>query len=73
MEVSTFLVITQVSSGFNIMTFMVISRAGASYFRLVRLCGVNKLGGLGACSPRKVFKISHSEMASEAMFGPKCY
>ena len=31
----------------------------------------NKLGGLGACCPRKIFKIRTSEIASEAMFGPK--
>ena len=37
------------------------------YGHCVRV-SVNKLGGLGACSPRK---ISHSEIASEAMFGPK--
>ena len=31
---------------------------------------LNKLGGVGACSTRK---IRHSEIASEVMFGPKCY
>ena len=24
-------------------------------------------------SPKKIFKIRHSEIVSEAMFGPKCY
>ena len=48
-------------------------RAGASYFRLVRPCGVKKLGGSGGMLPQENFKIRHSEMASEAMFGPKCY
>ena len=28
-----------------------------------------KLGGLGACSPREIFKIRRSEITSEAMFG----
>ena len=37
------------------------------YSHCVRL-SVNKLGGLGACFPRK---IRHSEIASESMFGPK--
>ena len=50
-------------------------RAGANYFRLVRPLHALKCeqatGGLGACSPRKIFKIRHSEIASEAMFGPK--
>ena len=36
-------------------------------------CDVNKVGGSGACSPKKIFKIRHSEIASEAMFGPKDY
>ena len=50
-------------------------RAGASYFRLVQLlralnCGECR-GGLGACSPRKIFKIMHSEITSEVIFGPK--
>ena len=31
-------------------------------------CCLNKLGGLGACSPNE---IGHSEIASEAIFGPK--
>ena len=34
-------------------------------------CVVRALGGLGACSPRKIFKIRYSEIASEAIFGPK--
>ena len=47
-------------------------RAGASYFRLVRpLCTVNKLGGSGGMLPLENFKIRHSEIASEAIFGPK--
>ena len=29
-------------------------------------------GVWGGCSPRENFKIRHSEMASEAMFGAKC-
>ena len=37
------------------------------YGHCVRV-SVNKLGGVGACSPRK---IRHSEIASEAMFGTK--
>ena len=37
-------------------------------------CGVNKVGGSGGmCSPRKIFQIRHSEIASEAMVGLKCY
>ena len=52
---------------------MIMLRAGASYFRLVRPCGVKKLGGSGGMLPQENFKIRHSEMASEAMFGPKCY
>ena len=40
------------------------------YGHCVRV-SVNNLGGLGACSPRKIFKISHSEIASEAMFGTR--
>ena len=35
---------------------------------------VNKLGGSGGMLPQEnYFKIRHSEIASEAMFGPKCY
>ena len=48
--------------------------ACASYFRLLRplrALSVNKLGGLGACSPWKNFKVRRSEIASEALFGPK--
>ena len=30
-------------------------------------------GGLGACSPRTIFEIRCSEIASVAMFEPKCY
>ena len=30
-----------------------------------------QVGGLGACSPRKIFKTRCSEIASEAIFGPK--
>ena len=52
------------------------SRAGASYFRLVQpLRAFQKcelLEGCGGMLPQ-VLKIRHSEMASEAMFGPKCY
>ena len=40
------------------------------YSHCVRL-SMNKLVGLGACCPRKVFKIRTSKIASEAMFGPK--
>ena len=48
-------------------------RAGASYFRLLRplrALSVKKLGRSGG-SPRKNFKIRHSEIASEALFGSK--
>ena len=43
---------------------------GYSSFRLVySYCGMNKLvGSGGACSLRKMFKIRHSEIASEATF-----
>ena len=34
-------------------------------------CGMNKLGGSGGMLPQE--KIMHSEIASEATFGPKCY
>ena len=33
-------------------------------------CGMNKLGGVGGMLPRKIW---HSEIASQAMFGPKYY
>ena len=48
-------------------------RTGASYFRLVQPnCSVNKLGrGSGGMLPQEVFKIRHSEIASEAMVNPK--
>ena len=36
-------------------------------------CGVKKLGGSGGMLPQENFKIRHSEIASEAMFGPKRY
>ena len=36
-------------------------------------CSMNKLGGSGGMLPQENFKIRHSEIASEAMFGPKCY
>ena len=36
-----------------------------------RILSVNKLGGSGGMVPQENFKIRHSEMASEAMFGPK--
>ena len=36
-------------------------------------CGMKKLGGSGGMLPQENFKIRHSEIASEAMFGPKCY
>ena len=43
------------------------------YGHCVRL-SVNKLGGSGGMlSQEKIFKIRHSEIASEAMFGLKCY
>ena len=54
---------------------LAVTRAGASYFRLAGMamqCEEAR-GGLGACSPMKIFKIRHSEIASEAMFGPKYY
>ena len=35
--------------------YITLPRAGASYFRLVRPCGVNKLGGSGGMPPRKIF------------------
>ena len=35
---------------------------------------VNKVGGVwGHVPPEKLFKIKHSEITSEAMFGSKCY
>ena len=40
------------------------------YGHCMRL-SVNKLGGCGGMLPRKIVKISHSEIASEAMFGLK--
>ena len=47
------------------------AHAGYSSFRLVRLLPYEQARGSGGiCSPRK---IRHSEIASEAMFGPKCY
>ena len=36
-------------------------------------CGLKKLGGSGGMLPQENFKIRHSEIASEATFGPKCY
>ena len=51
------------------------SRAGANYFRLVRPLHALKCeqgrGVWGHAPPGKFFKIRHSEIASEAMFGPK--
>ena len=50
------------------------AHAGYSSFRLVRLLPYEQAKGSGGiCSPRKIFKIRHSEIASEAMFGSKCY
>ena len=50
-------------------------RAGANYFRLVRPLHALKCeqsrGVWGHAPPGKNFKIRHSEIASEAMFGPK--
>ena len=50
-------------------------RAGANYFRLVRPLHALKceqaIGVWGHAPPGKFFKIRHSEIASEAMFGPK--
>ena len=52
-----------------------ICRPGASYFGLVRPFRVCKCeqgrGVWGHVPPGKFFKIWHSEIASEAMFGPK--
>ena len=36
-------------------------------------CKLGPRGVWGPCSPRKIFKIRHSEIVSEAMLGPKCY
>ena len=50
-------------------------RAGASYFRLVRPLRTRKCeqsrGVWGIALPGKFCKIRHSEIASEAMLGPK--
>ena len=49
-----------------------LCRAGASYFRLLRplrALSVNK--DLGACYPRKNFKIRHSEIASKGLVWAK--
>ena len=34
---------------------------------------MNKLEGCGGMLPKEIKLIRHSEIASEAMFGPKCY
>ena len=51
------------------------TRAGAKYFGPVRLLHALKReqarGVWGHAPPGKFFKIRHSEIASEAMFGPK--
>ena len=55
----------------------ILTRAGANYFGLVWPLHVLKhehlkLGGSGGMLPQEnFFKIRHSEIASEAMFGPK--
>ena len=36
-------------------------------------CGMKKLGWSGGMLSQENFKIRHSEITSEAMFGPKCY
>ena len=50
-------------------------RAGADYFRVVRPLHALKCeqarGVWGHAPPGKFFKIRHSEIASEAMFGAK--
>ena len=68
------------ASNFNhnfllVATLPVIDRAGANYFRLVRPLRARKCeqarGVWGHVPPGNFFKIRHSEIASEAMFGPK--
>ena len=58
----------------TIWALLVLSRAGASYFRLLRplrALNVKKLEGSGGMLRQEKIKIRYAEIASEALFGPK--